>query len=379
MTSEKEKLEQELKFLQESLEAEVITKEEYEKGKERIEKKLQEIEEKERGESKEIQDIEKTEELKEPKMEISSETKETVEEKKELTEEAEVKEEKVPSEEIKEEEKIEEEKPKEAIKTEEKAEAQEIMKRKTKVTIGIITIIGIIILAYILFNIKSEDNIRSEEVEITKIPEIVSEFKEEPRISLIIINDKNCLSCDSERMVQILKQLFPQIVPIYIDYNTTQGKELINRFDIDALPAYLLDKNVTKSSRFNEFKIALINKNSTYIIKPTAAGANLYFKRKEIPKRLELFIESESNLTPIVMSRIQEILNLFGNKIEFIKHDVDRKEKHMLAKELGITSYPSFLINNKLKFSGVQSAEKIKERFCELNKLKECEKKLSLN
>ena len=40
----KEKLEQELRFLKESFEAEVISKEEYEKGKERLEKKLNEIE-----------------------------------------------------------------------------------------------------------------------------------------------------------------------------------------------------------------------------------------------------------------------------------------------------------------------------------------------
>ena len=37
----KEKLDQELRFLKESFDAEVISKEEYEKGKERIEKKLQ--------------------------------------------------------------------------------------------------------------------------------------------------------------------------------------------------------------------------------------------------------------------------------------------------------------------------------------------------
>ena len=41
--TQKERLEQELRFLKESFEAEVISKEEYEKGKERIERKLKEI------------------------------------------------------------------------------------------------------------------------------------------------------------------------------------------------------------------------------------------------------------------------------------------------------------------------------------------------
>ena len=41
--SQKERLEQELMFLKESFDAEVISQEEYEKGKQRIERKLKEI------------------------------------------------------------------------------------------------------------------------------------------------------------------------------------------------------------------------------------------------------------------------------------------------------------------------------------------------
>ena len=42
--NQKERLEQELRFLKESFEAEVISKEECEKGKERVENKLKDIE-----------------------------------------------------------------------------------------------------------------------------------------------------------------------------------------------------------------------------------------------------------------------------------------------------------------------------------------------
>src|SRR3989338_9036930 len=42
--SQKDRLEQELRFLKESYEADVISKEEFEKGRERVEKKLKEIE-----------------------------------------------------------------------------------------------------------------------------------------------------------------------------------------------------------------------------------------------------------------------------------------------------------------------------------------------
>ncbi|MBS3097116.1 hypothetical protein J4480_06815, partial [Candidatus Woesearchaeota archaeon] len=53
--TQKERLEQELRFLKESFEAEVISKEEFEKGKDRVEKKLGDIEKQANGEAKKEQ------------------------------------------------------------------------------------------------------------------------------------------------------------------------------------------------------------------------------------------------------------------------------------------------------------------------------------
>src|SRR3989338_921575 len=64
--TQKERLEQELRFLKESFEAEVISKEEFEKGSDRIERKLREIRASE-PEKKEVQKgAPKSEEKKEP-------------------------------------------------------------------------------------------------------------------------------------------------------------------------------------------------------------------------------------------------------------------------------------------------------------------------
>ena len=64
--TQKERLEQELRFLKESFEAEVISKEEFEKGKDRVEKKLNEIK-KSKEEQKEERTAEKIKEIKDDK------------------------------------------------------------------------------------------------------------------------------------------------------------------------------------------------------------------------------------------------------------------------------------------------------------------------
>ena len=56
-------------------------------------------------------------------------------------------------------------------------------------------------------------------------------------------------------------------------------------------------------------------------------------------------------------------------------------EKHFsdsaLSKELKIKSFPSFVVNNRVRFSGVYPAETIKENFCKANELEECSRTLT--
>jgi predicted DsbA family dithiol-disulfide isomerase len=48
-----------------------------------------------------------------------------------------------------------------------------------------------------------------------------------------------------------------------------------------------------------------------------------------------------------------------------------------LADELGIKTYPSFVVNNKIKFSGVLSSETIKDNFCKFNINDRCSQSLT--
>jgi len=69
---------------------------------------------------------------------------------------------------------------------------------------------------------------------------------------------------------------------------------------------------------------------------------------------------------------LKELLDNF-KEVQFEKHSSDST----FAKELGIKTFPTFLVSNQIKFSGVLTAEMIKNNFCKLNKLPECEKSLS--
>jgi protein-disulfide isomerase-like protein with CxxC motif len=85
-----------------------------------------------------------------------------------------------------------------------------------------------------------------------------------------------------------------------------------------------------------------------------------------------MFVISGDDASIRAEKNLKEFLEAFKD-VKFEKHLSTDK----LSQELAIKTYPTFLINSVDKFNGVHSAETIRENFCKLNKLPECEKSLS--
>lgn len=364
----KEKLEQELGFLKESFDAEVISKEEYEKGKERVEKKLQGNEN--NGNNNEFA------ESREP-------------EKKEAE----------PKHEIKSEEKTEAKKDAETQQSETKEQKKEDKKgNKTfKYAVVFVVLTLIIFFGYSLLN--KNNGIVKEEIKAAQFTPICSSDKDciqnskqgaclEPgtksakcqypeikKTKVTVLNGrKDCFNCGTERVLAILESWFGSLDIIETDYNTAQGKEIADRFEIMTLPAYIFDSDITNKTMYNKVKQTFINKNGNYILSDNAAASTFYFRRENIPSRLDFFVKEGDSSSIAAEKNLKEFLGAFPD-IKFEKHS----SESAFAKELGIRAFPAFLVNNMVKFSGLQAAETIKDNFCRLNKLKECEKELPNN
>ncbi len=398
--TQKERLEQELRFLKESFDAEVISKEEFEKGKDRIEKKLKEIEKAAKQQITEEQKIEepKKEQVEEPTKAEEPKTDEAIEAKEgetiklkvfqeehEHLEPVQVK--------VKPEEKRQEPAP-ETPKIEIKEE-----KKKSKFlnySVVLVVIVLVVFFSYSLLKNKkaaqesaapltfvaacsSNQDCRQEEKEgICLKPgakEAKCEFKDIPKVNVIVLNDrKNCFNCDTQRILSIIESWFGVANIKEIDYGTEDGKSLAEKVDARLLPTYIFEENITKKPKFDEFKQLFIKKNNYYILSDDAAGSTFYFKQSSTPNKLDLFVVKGDDASMRAENNVKEFLEVFKD-VKFDKYSLNDK----LAQELKIRAFPTFLVNNRVKFSGVHSAETIKENFCKLNKLPACEKSMSKN
>lgn len=438
--NQKERLEQELKFLKESLGAGVITNEEYLKGKERIESKLNEPEDRRAEEPKddisikELKEITETEDYpilrpqEEPSSSMEKEEKEPEEpgveedgsdyldypfKEEQLAEEAEEsqpeeKEKIEPLETIEyfeDSEKPAEEEPEKDIGTGEEGEEEKspIKAKKPNFTYLAMILVGIVIFALIsitFFKEKgaadtplpsagfkalcSSDDECMKEGMIGKClnpakEDSACEFIKDAEVEFVIMNDRECASCDTARMVDVIRQLFPAAKYRELDYRDNESKDLLQKVTISALPAYIFSANVAQAYNFNKTERIFVKIGDRYVIAPSASGSNYLFKRERIPGKLELFVLPGEDASLKAEENAKEVIGLFKDKINFIRHDVTDEEKEKLSAQLAVTGYPVFLISNQLKLSGVQPAEVIKQKFCELNREEGCSTTLSLD
>ncbi len=305
------------------------------------------------------------------------------------------------------------------------------------------------------------------------------------QLEMTVVTSKNCDTCDTTRIVEITEKLFSGIKIKELEYESAQGKKLVDDLGIGLLPAYIFNTAVENESNFTNIKGALKEEENYYYIIPAAAGAfydptkesecadgkdddgdklidcddedcaNSLECREEIPKKLDLFVMSMCPYGTMADNAMEEVLDAFGKDMVFELHfiaddqgdgtfrslhgqkEVDEdirqacvmkyypdtymdyvwcinkdytkaadiwesctknvsmdtekiktcfegdegkellRGRIKLSNELGISASPSWLVNNRFKFSGLDPTT-IQKNFCQHNPgLAGCDKKLS--
>ena len=77
---------------------------------------------------------------------------------------------------------------------------------------------------------------------------------DEPKVTLEVISDKDCLTCNTEEAVTWIKRLVPTASVVAVDTQSTSGVEHIQAFDIQSLPAFVFDEKIKETGFYQETK-----------------------------------------------------------------------------------------------------------------------------
>ncbi|MBN2052139.1 DsbA family protein [Candidatus Woesearchaeota archaeon] len=110
------------------------------------------------------------------------------------------------------------------------------------------------------------------------------EYREPVPVNYIILTSAKCGSaCDTTNIVTALQQLFLGAKPSIVDVDSSEGKALVQKYNIEVVPAFLFETEITQTNTWQartDLQSVFELKDDKYKILDDAAGAS-YFVSEE--------------------------------------------------------------------------------------------------
>jgi len=129
-------------------------------------------------------------------------------------------------------------------------------------------------------------------------------FPKPNKLKLIVISAKDCVVCNTEPVLDLLKKQFPGISAEYIDLRRAQ--KLVKDLSIKTLPAYIIGKEIENESNFDSFKNNLELIGGVYMLKPQIGGISYFIGRQVKKGSLDLFFSIFDKDAAGVLSVLRE-------------------------------------------------------------------------
>lgn len=155
----------------------------------------------------------------------------------------------------------------------------------------------------------------------------------DPIVKVQIVNDDSCEACKPDDALMGLRRIVPTILTEKVDVNSEQGKQLLEKAGVKAIPAFIFSTELEKTDLFKQGQQFFDKKDFGYVLKTAEAGLPVG-KYIEAPKALEGDVQvgnKDSKVTVIEYSDFQcpyckkfheevisKMLKEYGDKISFV-------------------------------------------------------------
>ncbi len=150
------------------------------------------------------------------------------------------------------------------------------------------------------------------------------EYTQPPTVNIKILNDKTCAGCDTTAFDSINEQLFINTEITVVDISSDEGKALLEELKPQQVPTYIFDETLLESSEYARLEQYFIKTGEHYILSPSIVGQYIespkMIGREKIEGKLDLFAMSECPYGVMAENNMEEVLNTFGDNIDFSIH-----------------------------------------------------------
>ena len=172
-------------------------------------------------------------------------------------------------------------------------------------------------------------------------------YIEAEKINATVITDKDCPICSTAVAEDILKNNFPGLKYTFLDYKTPEAKDIIRKYEIKALPAFVIDSGISKAKDFIKLKPFLQKVEDKYLLINEVGGIFLYLERAPVEKRIDLFLDFYDDRAEGIFTGLAFFAQ--ENKIDLATH--------FIISDKAKTGYPEEEIKAALAVSEVYPQE----------------------
>jgi protein-disulfide isomerase len=94
----------------------------------------------------------------------------------------------------------------------------------------------------------------------------------EPVVTVQVVNDSNCKECDVTDAVKMMKRVMPTLLVKEVQFDSEDGKSLIDQMKIKSLPAFVFDESVTKTDIYTQAQDIFQKQGDNYTIDTAQIG-----------------------------------------------------------------------------------------------------------
>lgn len=94
----------------------------------------------------------------------------------------------------------------------------------------------------------------------------------EPVVTVRVLNDSNCKECDVTEAVKMMKRVMPTLLVKELQFDSKDGKVLVDQTKIKSLPAFVFDENVTKTDIYTQAQDIFEEQDGNFLIDSAQIG-----------------------------------------------------------------------------------------------------------
>ncbi len=148
-----------------------------------------------------------------------------------------------------------------------------------------------------------------------------------------VISDETCEACKPDEVVLGIHRIVPTVLTEKVDFNSEKGAELVKKFELKTLPAFVVSSEVEKTEFFNQAAAVFSKKDNAYVLKTSDLGIppGKYIESPQVKEsdiqvgdkesKVKLFLFSDFQC-PYCKSfhegTLKKILSAYGDKVLFV-------------------------------------------------------------